>query len=830
MTCANRIKRLWTRIGRQKLVGQEDTHTSLHRCLSTLQLTSIGLGATIGVGIYVLLGVAIKEYAGPGVILSFLIAGLICLTNALIFAEFGSRIPHTGAAYTYVYKTVGELAAFLTGWMYLISGACSGATGARAWSGFVDSLFNNNIQTYLDDKVGQLDIGPPFARSLDWVAFIFYLVVTFLVSLNVNCSSIINTVLAIVTTGVLVFVTFAGVIIGDVKRIGDTDQGFLPFGLQGVIVGASAAFYAFNGFDNICLAAEEAKDPVQSVPRAILIEMAIVTVVYCGSAVGTLSLIPYTEIDLRAPIPSAFAFQGVEWARYLVTIGPVIAITNLNILSLFALSRTAYRMAKDGMLFARFGYINARTKTPLFGVIVFGIFMSVASLLLELKDLVRFAVLCMLFQYIILAPALIALRASSTPMDTIPQVSEASPVGFEIIVPSPDEDEEHETGDRDVRVGNGVPRDGDITFGIDAGDENDMNVNRAEMNPLVHAATGTVTSSNDRMDKGLKEILDNPQNHLTSVHPHTEDGSVGSGSLTPNQDGSPNKVTDVPTVDLINIRPEPRTNINDDVSDSSIEQINVQSSMLDISNLDLVTETGHSDTNLSQMAFQDGLLGDFSLNALTESDNERNLRSAFYAPDKMETSRNGAHAASKSTTAINKNNNTEPNTKTGKPSPKKCGFLGQFFKILTTTRTVLLLVACLAGLSVQIGMGWEDLQRGNGFAVMTTTLLGVLSVFFCEILRRRCSSDDYDGFKVPFVPYIPALSCFLNMMLLVSAADVMGLVEFAVLTSIGFILYIIMVMTEKTPIDEDNSEGTHTSEESYALLAHEDNVDSDGSL
>lgn len=288
---------------------------------------------------------------------------------------------------------------------------CSGAVGARAWSGLIDSLFNNTIQSFFDDKIGHIDLGPPFARSLDWIAFAYYLIITIVVSCNIRFSSVVNTVLAIITVGVLIFVTGSGFILGDVKKIADPEEGgFLPYGLGGVIVGASAGFYAFSGFDSICISAEEAKNPSKSVPRAILLELAIVTVVYCGAAIGTLCLIPYSKIDVRAPIPSAFAYHGIIWGQYIVTIGPIFAITNMNVLNLYTVSRLAYRMAEDGVFFEKFSYVNPRTKVPMLGVIVFGILMSVISLVLELKNLVSFTVLCMLFQYIILGPALIALR------------------------------------------------------------------------------------------------------------------------------------------------------------------------------------------------------------------------------------------------------------------------------------------------------------------------------------------------------------------------------------------------------------------------------------
>ncbi|XP_025080478.1 cationic amino acid transporter 4-like [Pomacea canaliculata] len=417
---------LWHRMRRRKLLNEMETHTSLHRCLSTLQLTAMGVGSTVGVGIYVLLGVVIRDYAGPGVIFSFLLAGVITLLIAFVFAEFGSYIPHTGGCYTYVYFAVGELPAFLTGWLQLITYTSSGAIGARAWSGLVDSLFNNTIQTFLDDRVGRLNLGPPFSNSLDWMAMISVLVIALVVSCNVHCSSIINSALAVLTMGILIFVTVAGVILGDVTNIINADQGgFLPYGIQGVIIGASSCFYATSGCDSICLAAEESKDPSKSVPRAILLTIGTVTIVYCGAAMGTLFLIPYSIIDLRAPIPSAFAYQGVTWARYLATIGPIFAVTNLNILSMFSVSRIAYRMASDGMFFKTFAYIHPRTKIPLVGVLVFGVLYAVAAFLLDLKGLVQFTVLCMLSQSIVLFPALIVLRAKGHNEETAKRLSSA---------------------------------------------------------------------------------------------------------------------------------------------------------------------------------------------------------------------------------------------------------------------------------------------------------------------------------------------------------------------------------------------------------------------
>ncbi|XP_076472429.1 cationic amino acid transporter 4-like [Babylonia areolata] len=811
--CGARLRHVWRRAGRQKEVeGEGDAHhTSLRRCLSTLQMTAVGLGSTIGVGIYVLLGVAIRDYAGPGVVLSFLGAGLVVLTNAVIFAEFGSYIPHTGAAYTYMYWAVGELAAFLTGWMGLFSLTCSAATGARAWSGFVDSLFNNSIQTFLDSSVGQLELGPPFARSLDWMAFTFFLVLTLVVSCNVQCSSFINTVLAVLTTGVLVFIAIAGLIVGDLSRLADPDNGgFLPYGMSGVVTGASAAFFAFNGFDSICISAEEAKDPVKSVPRAILIELLIVTVVYSGAAVGTVCLIPYKDIDLRAPIPSAFAYQGMTWARIIVTVGPVIAMTNLSLMSLYAQSRIFYRMAKDGLLFRRFAHINPVTKVPLLGVVVCGVMVAVISLLLELKDLVRFSVLCMLFQYIVLAPALINLRARD-------QEKVNSSPGREV-----KKHHDHGEWERDPPLS----RPGQ-TLSMDVGQgcvEYTVTVNEEENeSPVDDGSPGQVLTPTPR----------GPQTSAT--YSYVTAGDLGSGT---HPEGHHELGELLPGSKPVSANSQQQT-----LSAHSDQQQhgNTPSLLVDIGQgassefsqsedgTTITTTTTTTTTTTPALSLSSSLRN----RNLDPSNSELADESHFSEESSFQT-RNGSSEAS----LLHR-------------SDRKCGVfggggggmrevggcfdvtMGQFFKLLTTRRCLVLLVFVLAALALQLGLAWRDLRDLRLAAVVSVVVLVIVTVFLCEVLRKRCGPGRHEGFKVPMVPYVPAASCFLNMLLLVTAADYLGIIEFAVLVTSGLVVYVVMVMTQWSREDGASTKAAFSvqAHERRNLLAHEENdADSEGSL
>ncbi|XP_067658420.1 cationic amino acid transporter 4-like isoform X2 [Haliotis asinina] len=398
-------ERLWyllNRMRKKKVISEHDHSTELKRCLTTTHLTFMGVGCTVGVGIYVLVGVAAKEYAGPGVLLSFLLAGLVTVINAICFAEFGARIPKTGASYTYVYESACELLAFLVGWMALVGYITSGAIAARAWSGYLDSLFNNNVHESTVQALGKVTLGPPFSESLDFLACAYEIVVIIIISLGVQASAFISTLLAGVSVCVLLFVTIMGLVIGDFRNITNTEHGgFLPYGIGGVLAGTAACFYAFQGFDIICMSAEECKTPSKSIPRAIFSELLIVTLLYVGSSCGLILLVPYSKIDVRAPLPSAFAYKHIEWAKYVVSIGPTLGISNLNILNLYNLSRHVYCMSSDGLFMKAFLKVNRTTKVPVRATVVMGLLVSLFALLFDISNLVSFNVISIFLSFVI---------------------------------------------------------------------------------------------------------------------------------------------------------------------------------------------------------------------------------------------------------------------------------------------------------------------------------------------------------------------------------------------------------------------------------------------
>ncbi|XP_071111929.1 cationic amino acid transporter 4-like [Haliotis cracherodii] len=402
MDAKDSLRLLWTRMMKKKIISEHDHSTELKRCLTTTHLTFMGVGSTVGVGIYVLVGVAAKEYAGPGVLLSFLVAGIVTVINAICFAEFGARIPKTGGTYTYVYESACELLAFLVGWIALVGSLTSGAIAARAWSGYLDSLFNNYIHETTDHYIGKVTLGPPFSEHLDFLACAYEIVVILIISLDVHVSAFISTVSACVSVCVLLFVTVMGLVVGDYSNIINTEHGgFLPFGIGGVMAGIAACFYAFQGFSIICMSAEECKTPGKSIPRAIFSELLIVTLLYVGSSCGLILLVPYSQIDTRAPLPSAFAYKHLEWAKYVVSIGPTLGISNLNILNLYSLSRHVYCMSSDGLFLKAFLSVNRTTKVPVRAAVVMGLLVSVFALLFDISNLVSFNVISIFLSCVI---------------------------------------------------------------------------------------------------------------------------------------------------------------------------------------------------------------------------------------------------------------------------------------------------------------------------------------------------------------------------------------------------------------------------------------------
>ncbi|XP_070163839.1 cationic amino acid transporter 4 isoform X2 [Polyergus mexicanus] len=402
---------LYNKMNRRKKLEGDMLETPMKRCLSTFDITLLGVGHMVGAGIYVLTGTVARDTAGPGVIFSFLVAGLASVLAALCYAELAARVPKAGSAYVYTYISVGEFWAFIVGWNLILEHMIGAASVARAWSGYVDSLIGGVIGNYTRDVVmGGYSMGEPLGTVPDFLASGLCLVYAMLLGLGVKFSTTVNSLLTIINLMVMGLVVILGIYYADITNWSSQNGGLLPYGFGGVITGAATCFYAYVGFDSIATSGEEARDPGRSIPLATLLSMAIVTIGYMMVSGALTLVVPYWAINPIAALPEAFSSRGIPWAKYVISMGALCGMTTTLFGSLFSLPRTMYSMANDGLLFGFLGRISERTQVPIWNLVISGLLSALIALLFDLQHLVEFMSIGTLLAYTIVAVSVILLR------------------------------------------------------------------------------------------------------------------------------------------------------------------------------------------------------------------------------------------------------------------------------------------------------------------------------------------------------------------------------------------------------------------------------------
>ena len=425
---------LFARKPLELLLEEMKGENRLRRILGPVTLTSLGVGAVIGTGIFVLTGVAAVDRAGPGVVLSFVVSGIACIFAALCYAEFASMAPVAGSAYTYAYATLGELFAWIIGWDLVLEYAVGSSTVAHGWSAhFQDLLKSFGIIVPPAFASAPFDFNTStqsfFATGayFDVAAIVITFVITAVLVKGIRESASFNAGMVAVKITIVLFVIvvgafyinpanwtpfapygYTGVSFFGHTLFGQTGPGGAPLG---ILAGAAIIFFAYIGFDSVSTHAEEAKRPQRDVPIGIIASLIICTVLYVAVSGILTGMIPYTKININAPVSDAFAQVGLPWAQRIIDVGAITGITSVLLVMMLSQPRVLLAMARDGLIpTSFFGAVHTKFRTPYKSTILTGLFVALMSALLPLRFLAELTNIGTLLAFVIVCSAVLIMR------------------------------------------------------------------------------------------------------------------------------------------------------------------------------------------------------------------------------------------------------------------------------------------------------------------------------------------------------------------------------------------------------------------------------------
>jgi APA family basic amino acid/polyamine antiporter len=443
----------------------EEGGHSLKRTLGPVQLTALGVGAVIGAGIFVFSGLG-AHYAGPGLMLSFVLSGLGCAFAALCYAEFAAMIPLAGSAYTYAYATLGELFAWIIGWDLTLEYAMGASTVSSGWSNHFIELLNifkikmplwlaydhwtglstatkiiarqmaqasdttlqPGTQAFLD-KVDVIIAGhsPELVQrahdllnaptifgvevGFNLPAFLIALIITAILVIGIKESARFNGVIVAIKVSVVLFVIGLGIHYVDFNNWGHDWHTFAPMGFAGVGAGAAYVFFAYIGFDAVSTTAQEAKNPQRDLPIGIIASLLICTVLYIAVAGVLTGMVHWQDVNIEAPIARAFLDRGLMTASHIVTLGALAGLTSVMLVMLLGQTRVLYSMANDGLLPKKFfAAIHPKFRTPYKNTILVGLLAAIVGSVTPIDDIGKMVNIGTLLAFVIVCIAVMILR------------------------------------------------------------------------------------------------------------------------------------------------------------------------------------------------------------------------------------------------------------------------------------------------------------------------------------------------------------------------------------------------------------------------------------
>lgn len=386
------------------LASVEDPERSLKRSLTAWDLAVLGVAVAVGAGIFSVGATAAANYAGPGVIISFLIASVVCALAIMCYAEFASTLPVAGSAYTFSYATAGELVAWIIGWDLILEMLLAAAVIAKFWGVYLSDAFG----LFGIDVPTTLELGPV---DLDWGPVLVVGVFTALLAVGTKLSTRVNSIFTIIKVAITLFVIVAGFFYvradnyspfippsqpsesasGLEQPLFGFLSGFDPsqYGVMGILSGAALVFFAFIGFDVVATTAEETKDPQRAVPRGVLGGLAIVTVLYILVTIVVTGMVSYTDLAASdsPSLTTAFVLVGADWAGKVISVGILIGLTSVIMVLLLGLTRIVFAMSRDGLLPRGISRTSHKYKTPIRLQVGVGIIVALIAGLSEVERL-----------------------------------------------------------------------------------------------------------------------------------------------------------------------------------------------------------------------------------------------------------------------------------------------------------------------------------------------------------------------------------------------------------------------------------------------------------
>ena len=388
----------------ETIQGSEEEGFQLRRELTALDVTVLGIGVIIGAGIFVLTGNAAATEAGPAIVLSFVLAGVVCALAALCYAELAAMVPVAGSAYTFTYATLGELVAFIIGWdlaLEFIVGASAVAVGWGAYlNSTLDQIFGVTLPAWMS--------GPPAAEGgvINLPAMAIVAIVAFLLVRGIRLTAKAN----IAITGITIAVLLLVIVVGGSEVDGDNWTPFLPFGWDGIVGGAAIVFFAYIGFDIVATTAEETRNPQRDMPIGILASLAVVTVLYFLVAGVVTGMRPYEDLGGAAPLADAFDAVDRPWAASIVYAGALIALTNTVLILLLGQTRVGFAMARDRLFPPGLAKTHPRHGTPARLTVLIAVAVSLLAGFTTIDTLADLVNIGTLFAFILVSLGVILLR------------------------------------------------------------------------------------------------------------------------------------------------------------------------------------------------------------------------------------------------------------------------------------------------------------------------------------------------------------------------------------------------------------------------------------